>query len=55
MENTTPGIYHFSNEGQITWFEFANATQRNGRCKLQGKSVEYSRLSNSAKRPAYSL
>ena len=50
-----PGIYHFSNEGETTWYEFASEIK-----KLTGSSCRLLPIPTSgyptpAKRPAYSL
>lgn len=50
-----PGIYHYSNEGKASWFEFASEIK-----KITGSSctvlpVESSGYPTAAKRPAYSL
>ena len=49
------GIYNFSNEGEISWYEFALAIQEIGSfdCKVGGISA--SDYSTPAKRPQYSL
>lgn len=49
------GIYNFSNEGEISWYEFALAIQEIGRfdCKVGG--IPASDYPTPAKRPAYSL
>ena len=50
-----PGIYHYSNEGNITWYEFA-AEIRNmidAPCKVSPISTE--QFPTPAKRPAYSV
>ena len=49
------GIYHFSNEGVISWYDFANAIK-----KISGSNCKISPISTSAyptpaKRPAYSV
>lgn len=49
------GIYHFSNEGEISWFDFAKAIK-----KLSGSNCKIYPISTSAyptpaKRPAYSV
>lgn len=54
-EKFTPGIYHFSNEGMINWFQFAEAIK-----ELTGSSCEVNPIPTSAyptpaKRPAYSV
>lgn len=53
--NWKPGIYHYSNEGEISWFDFAIAIKEltNSKCVVNGVSTaEYP---TPAKRPAYSL
>ena len=49
------GIYNFSNEGEISWYEFALAIQEIGGfdCKVRG--IPASDYPTPAKRPAYSL
>lgn len=49
------GIYHFSNEGEISWYEFALAIQEIGGfdCALSG--IPSSDYPTPAKRPHYSL
>lgn len=50
-----PGVYHFSNEGEISWFEFALAIQKIGgfNCKVGG--IDSAAYPTAAKRPAFSL
>lgn len=53
--NWQAGIYHFSNEGEISWYEFALAIQEIGGfdCEINGiPSLAYP---TPAKRPQYSL
>ncbi|WP_255462818.1 dTDP-4-dehydrorhamnose reductase [Flavobacterium sp. GP15] len=54
-KNWQPGIYNFSNQGEISWYEFAVAIQEIGgfNCELGGISA--SNYPTPAKRPAYSL
>ena len=54
-ENWQAGIYNFSNEGEISWHEFALAIQEIGRfeCKVEG--IPAANYPTPAKRPAYSL
>lgn len=49
------GIYHFSNEGEISWYQFALAIQELGNfdCKVSG--IPSSAYPAPAKRPQYSL
>jgi dTDP-4-dehydrorhamnose reductase len=54
-ENFIPGIYHYSNEGETTWYEFAEEIK-----KLTGSTCEILPIPTSdyptpAKRPTYSL
>lgn len=53
--NWQPGIYNFSNEGEISWFEFALAIKEIGGfdCKIVG--IPSSNYPTPAKRPAFSL
>lgn len=48
------GVYHYSNQGVISWFEFATAIQQIAdlHCQLQG--IPSSAYPTPAKRPAYS-
>lgn len=50
-----PGIYHFSNEGVITWFDFAKEIRRlvHSGCEVHPISTE--QYPTPAKRPAYSV
>jgi dTDP-4-dehydrorhamnose reductase len=50
-----PGIYHYSNEGETTWFGFAEEIKRltGSNCKIS--PVTTSGFPTPAKRPAYSL
>ena len=50
-----PGIYHFSNEGVITWFEFAGeiASQLQTACTVQPTTT--ANFPTPAKRPLYSV
>ena len=52
--NWVPGIYHFSNEGVINWYEFGNAIK--GITKNSGviKPISTAEYPTAAKRPAYS-
>jgi len=54
-ERWEKGIYHFSNEGEISWYDFAVAIR-----ELQGLDCEISAITTDqyptpAKRPKYSL
>ena len=53
--NWQAGIYNYSNEGEISWYEFALAIQEIGgfECKVRG--ISSSQYPTPAKRPAFSL
>ena len=48
------GIYHFSNEGVISWFDFAVAIKELAGLSCNVKSVDTSGYPTPARRPAYS-
>jgi dTDP-4-dehydrorhamnose reductase len=50
-----PGIYHYSNEGRISWYDFAEAIKEltNSNCKVN--PIPASQYPTPAKRPHYSL
>jgi dTDP-4-dehydrorhamnose reductase len=50
-----PGIYHFSNEGEISWYEFALAIKEIGGFDCEISGIPASDYPTPAKRPAYSL
>ena len=53
--NWVPGIYNFSNEGIISWFEFAQATKEIINCPCDVKPISTAEYPTPAKRPAYSV
>ncbi len=53
--NWQPGIYHFSNEGMITWYDFAVAIKELSGSKCNITPVPSSAYPTAAKRPAYSV
>lgn len=53
--NWQPGIYHFSNEGEISWYEFALAIQEIGGFDCAIGGIPSSAYPTPAKRPQYSL
>ncbi len=53
--NWQPGIYHFSNEGIITWYDFAVAIKELSGSKCNINPVPTSAYPTAAKRPAYSV
>jgi dTDP-4-dehydrorhamnose reductase len=54
-EKLIPGIYHYSNEGTISWYEFAVAIKEmiGSNCKIN--PIPTSQYPTPAKRPAFSL
>jgi dTDP-4-dehydrorhamnose reductase len=53
--NWQSGIYHFSNEGEISWYEFALAIQEIGGFNCVVSGIPSSAYPTPAKRPQYSL
>lgn len=54
-DNWHPGIYNFSNEGEISWFEFALAIKEISGSSCDVKGIPSEAYPTPAKRPAYSL
>lgn len=50
-----PGIYNFSNEGEISWYEFALAIKEFGGYKCNIEGIPTSEYPTPAKRPKFSL
>ncbi|GEL12003.1 dTDP-4-dehydrorhamnose reductase [Flavobacterium glycines] len=53
--NWQSGIYNFSNEGEISWYEFALAIKEIGGFDCEINGIPSSAYPTPAKRPAYSL
>lgn len=53
--NWQTGIYNFSNEGEISWYEFALAIKELGRFDCEISGIPSSAYPTPAKRPQYSL
>lgn len=51
----TPGIYHYSNQGRISWYEFAEAIKELTHSNCQVNPIPTSQYPTPAKRPAFSL
>jgi dTDP-4-dehydrorhamnose reductase len=49
------GMYHYSNEGEISWFEFVLAIQEIGGYTCEVNGIPSSAYPTAAKRPAFSL
>ena len=50
-----PGIYHYSNEGHITWFDFATEIRNLIDSDCQVHSINTSQYPTPARRPVYSV
>lgn len=53
--NWHPGIYHYSNEGVITWFDFARAIREETGSSCSLKPISTAEFPTPASRPAYSV
>ena len=51
----TPGIYHFTNAGETTWFGFAEAIKELTNSEIKINPIPTSEFPTPAKRPAYSV
>jgi dTDP-4-dehydrorhamnose reductase len=49
------GIYNYSNDGEISWYEFVLAIQEIGSYECEVKGIPSSSYPTPAKRPAFSL
>ena len=49
------GIYHYSNAGQASWYDFANAIFRFSDCQVELKPIDSNQFVTLAKRPKYSV
>ncbi len=54
-ENWQPGIYHYTNEGQINWYEFALAIKRIIQSNCEVLPIPTSEYPTPAQRPAWSV
>ena len=54
-ESKAYGIYHFSNEGEASWFDFAKEIFRIGEIKIDLNAIGTSEFPTPAKRPQYSV
>ena len=54
-KNWVPGIYHFSNEGETNWFEFAKAIKENINTDCIVHPISTEEYPTPAKRPKYSV
>ena len=49
------GIYHFANQGETTWFEFAKKIQATADLTCEVNPIQTADFPTPAKRPAYSV
>lgn len=54
-ENFTPGIYHYSNEGVCSWYDFTKAIHRLARVNCKVQAIETKDYPTRASRPHYSV
>jgi len=54
-KNWIPGLYHYSNEGEISWFDFANDIKYFCNFKIKINGILTKEYPTAAKRPKYSL
>ncbi|MEE3003462.1 MAG: dTDP-4-dehydrorhamnose reductase [Pseudomonadota bacterium] len=55
LEATSGGIYHYSNEGQCSWFEFAERIMRIANVQCKVLPIDTDSYPTKAPRPAYSV
>jgi len=53
--NVIKEIYHYSNEGVISWYDFAKAIMREANINCNVKAIESKDFSAKANRPFYSV
>lgn len=51
----TPGIYHFTNDGVISWFDFANEIKKLSQLSCVVNAITTEQYPTPAKRPKYSV
>ena len=54
-EKQAYGIYHYSNEGAVSWYDFAQAIFEIGKIEVRVKALKTSEYPTKAARPAYSV
>ena len=54
-ESTAYGLYHYSNLGEISWYDFAVEIFRQFKKTVRAVPIPTSAYSTAAKRPAYSV
>lgn len=53
--NDMPGVYHYSNEGVCSWYDFATEIMKQANLSCKVKPIPTSEFPTKAKRPAYSV
>jgi dTDP-4-dehydrorhamnose reductase len=53
--NSQSGIYHYSNDGEVSWYEFAQAIKEIGGFECQIIGIPSADFPTAARRPSYSL
>lgn len=53
--NDMPGVYHYSNEGVCSWYDFAAEIMKQAGLSCKVKPIPTSEFPTKAKRPAYSV
>jgi len=54
-KNTNFGLYHYSNEGMVSWYDFAKAIFEASKLKIKITPIKTAAYPTAAKRPAYSV
>ena len=54
-KNWIPGIFHYSNEGVVSWFDFAISIKKNYGFSTNINGISTDKYPTPAKRPKYSL
>ena len=55
LETELYGVYHFSNEGNISWYDFAVEIFEKSQRQIKVNPIESTSYPTAAKRPAYSV
>ena len=54
-KNTNFGLYHYSNEGEVSWYDFAKAIFEVSAIEIKLNPIKTAAYPTAAKRPAYSV
>uniref|UniRef100_UPI0030D89BBE SDR family oxidoreductase n=1 Tax=uncultured Planktosalinus sp. TaxID=1810935 RepID=UPI0030D89BBE len=55
LTHENSGLYHFSNTGEASWYDFAKAIFEKHKIKISLNAVSTQQFPTRAKRPAYSV